>query len=153
MGSSSSGATAGPAELDLRPSPCWCVRVGDPLTDKDICSHKPPSPAIRALRALGLDHVTLSSGGVSFRPDSWSGHIDIDVDARVEPHEGGSSLTVITRFSATDEQTHERLLDAWPLVSPLVSGLVKRAARTAKHCAEGDHFEDAETVGEYATAA
>jgi hypothetical protein len=104
--------------------------------------------AIRAMRALGLaDHGTVTPGGLSWRPDGRSGHINVDVDVRVEPeHEDGSSLTIITRFSATDQPTHERLLDAWPLVNSLARELVERAARTVKEYAEEDHSENPQAI-------
>ena len=112
-------------------------------------------PAIRAMRALGLtDRVTLTPRGISWRPDRRSGRIHLAVDVRVAPdHEGGSSLTIITRCSATDERTHERLLDAWPVLGPLAATLVKRAAHTVKHLAEQDQFEPVGAIEDGAIAA
>jgi hypothetical protein len=94
--------------------------------------------AIRATHALGIaNHITLTRGGLSWRPHSGSGHIDVDVDAHVEPDvEDSSALTIITRFRASDDRTHERLLDAWPLVNSVARQLVQRGARTVKGYAE-----------------
>ena len=112
-------------------------------------------PAIRAVRALGIaDRVTLTSGRLSWRPDRDGGQIDAHVEVHVAPDcEDGSSLTIVTRFSATDERTHERLLDAWPVVGPLAATLVERAARTVKRCAEEDRSETVETFQDDALAA
>jgi hypothetical protein len=115
----------------------------------------PFGPAIRAMRALGLaERIAMTPNGMSWQPDGDGGRIDVRVDVRVGAGaEDGSSLTVVMRFSATDERTHERLLDAWPVVGSLAATLAKRAARTVKHHAESDEFEDAETTEAVAKAA
>ncbi len=112
-------------------------------------------PAIRAIRALGIaDRVTLTAGRLSWRPDRHSGQIDAHVDVHVAHDcEDGSSLTIVTRFSATDERAHERLLDAWPVLGPLAATLVERAARTIKRHAEEDRSETVETFHDDALAA
>src|SRR3954447_2624434 len=112
-------------------------------------------PAIRAMRALGLaDHVTITPAGIRWRPDRDSGHIDVQVDMRIgSGGEGDSSLTIITRFSATDERTHARLLDAWPVLGRLTATLVKRAADAVKHHAEEDRFEAPQMIDDEARAA
>ena len=108
----------------------------------------PFGPAIRAMRALGLaERIALTPYGMSWRPEGASGRIDVRVDVRVGGDiEDGSSLTVVMRFRATDESTHERLLEAWPVVGPLAATLSKRAARAVKHHAESEEFEHAEAV-------
>ena len=124
-------------------------------TQRALHELDPFAPAIRAMRALGLtDRVTLTAGGMRWQPDGDGGHIDCHVEARVagEP-EQGSSLTIVTRFSATDERTHERLLDAWPILGPLAATVAERAARAVKHQAEADRFEEIETSEERAMAA
>ena len=115
----------------------------------------PFGPAIRAIRALGLaERVALTPNGMSWRPEGASGRIDVRVDVRVSGQaEDGSTLTVVIRFRATDEATHERLLEAWPVVGPLAATLSKRAARTVKHHAESDDYEDGETTEAVARAA
>jgi hypothetical protein len=115
----------------------------------------PFGPAIRAMRALGLaERIAMTPNGMSWRPEGASGRIDVRVDVRVSGHaEDGSSLTVVLRFRATDERTHERLLESWPVVGPLAATLSKRAARTIKHHAESDEYEDGETTEEVARAA
>ena len=131
------------------------VAAGADATQRALHELDPFAPAIRALRALGLtDRVTLTPGGMRWQPDGDSGHIDCHVEARVagEP-EHGSALTIVTRFSATDERTHERLLDAWPILGPLTATLAERAARAVKHRAEADRFEEVETIEERAMAA
>jgi hypothetical protein len=107
-----------------------------------------PGAAIRAARALGLvDHIVLAPGGLSWRPDGSRGEIRVEIDVRIEPAiEHGSSLSITTRFSGTDELAHDALLDAWPLVNPLAGALVHRTARTVKHHAEDDRFEEAATL-------
>jgi hypothetical protein len=131
------------------------VAAGADTTRRALRQLDLSGPAIRAMRALGLtDRVTLTPGGLSWRPEGWSGQIDVSVDVRVEPdREDGSSLTIITRFSATDERTQERLLDAWPLLGSLAAELVRRAARTLKQYAEDDRFEEPEPIDEHARAA
>ena len=111
-------------------------------------------PAIRALRAVGLaDQVTHGPAEISWRPDPRSGRIHVAFDVRVAPDdEDGTSLTLVSRCSASDQPTHERLLDAWPILGPLTATLVKRAARAAKHHAEQDRFE-ASRIEEVAIAA
>jgi hypothetical protein len=108
----------------------------------------PFGPAIRAMRALGLaERIAMTPNGMSWRPDGADGRIDVQLDVRVGAGaEDGSSLTVVMRFSATDERTHERLLEAWPVVGSLAATLAKRAARAVKHHAEADEFEDAQTT-------
>ena len=115
----------------------------------------PFGPAIRAMRALGLaERVALTPNGMSWQPEGASGRIDVRVDVRVSGQaEDGSTLTVVIRFRATDEATHERLLEAWPVVGPLAATLSKRAARMVKHHAESDDYEDGETTAEVARAA
>ncbi len=115
----------------------------------------PFGPAIRVMRALGLaERVALTPSGMSWRPEGGTGRIDVRVDVRVSGQaEDGSTLTVVIRFRATDEGTHERLLEAWPVVGPLASTLSKRAARTVKHHAESDEYEDGETTEAVARAA
>jgi hypothetical protein len=115
----------------------------------------PFGPAIRAMRALGLaERIALTPNGMSWRPEGASGRIDVRVDVRVgDDVEDGSSLTVVMRFRASDDGTHERLLEAWPVVGPLAATLSKRAARTVKHHAESDEFEDAEPAAAVARAA
>jgi hypothetical protein len=107
----------------------------------------PFGPAIRAMRALGLaERIALTPNGMSWRPEGATGRIDVRVDVRVSGQaEDGSTLTVAIRFRATDEATHERLLEAWPVVNPLASSLAKRAARTVKHHAESDDYRDEAT--------
>jgi hypothetical protein len=102
-----------------------------------------------AIRALGLtDRFSLTASGLSWRPSAGSGRIDVAVDARVEPDlEASCWLTISTRFSATDEATRDRLLDAWPVVNPLARELVKRAARAVKESAEADRFERPVAIG------
>ena len=115
----------------------------------------PFGPAIRAMRALGLaERIALTPNGMSWQPEGASGRIDVRVDVRVSGQaEDGSTLTVVIRFRATDEATHERLLEAWPVVGPLAATLSKRAARTVKHHAESDEYEDEETSQEVRRAA
>jgi hypothetical protein len=115
----------------------------------------PFGPAIRAMRALGLaERIALTPNGMSWQPEGAGGRIDVRVDVRVSGQaEDGSTLTVVIRFRATDEATHERLLEAWPVVGPLAATLSKRAARTVKHHAENDDYEDGETTAEVARAA
>jgi hypothetical protein len=97
----------------------------------------PFAPATAALHALGLaDHVTRTATGIRWRPDGSGGHIDVDADVRVDDE----CLTIVTRFSASDDATHERLLRAWPVVGPLAATLVKRAANAVKHRAEDDEW-------------
>jgi len=111
----------------------------------------PFGPAIRAMRALGLaERIALTPNGMSWQPEGAGGRIDVRVDVRVSGQaEDGSTLTVVIRFRATDE----RLLEAWPVVGPLAATLSKRAARTVKHHAENDDYEDGETTAEVARAA
>jgi hypothetical protein len=113
------------------------------------------APAIRALRALGLtDRVTRTPGGLVLRTERASGQIDIQVRARIAPEaEDASCLTLTTRFSATDKGTHERLLDAWPIVGPLADSLVKRAARAVQSRARVDPLDDDGGSEAYARAA
>jgi hypothetical protein len=108
----------------------------------------PFGPAIRAMRALGLaERIALTSNGMSWRPEGASGRIDVRVDVRVSGQaEDGSTLTVVIRFRATDQATHERLLEAWPVVGPLAATLSKRAARTVKHHAESADDETSQEV-------
>jgi hypothetical protein len=114
----------------------------------------PFGPAIRAMRALGLaERVALTPNGMSWRPEGAGGRIDVRVEVRVNGHEDGSTLTLAIRFRATDAATHERLLEAWPVVGPLAATLSKRAARTVKHHAESDDYPDAETTEAVARAA
>ncbi len=103
------------------------------------------APALRGLEELGLgDRVALRPSGLSWRQGNWRGEIEVDVDIRVEPtSEDSSSLSITTRFSATDEDARVRLLDAWALVGPVASTLADRAARTVKEYAERDTFENA----------
>lgn len=111
-------------------------------TQRALQELDPFAPAIVAIRALGLaDHFTSTSTGM--RLDADGGHIDIEAELRVgRNEEDGSTLTVIARFSASDERAHERLLEAWPVIGPLSASLVKRAARAVKHRAEDDRFEE-----------
>jgi hypothetical protein len=113
------------------------------------------APAIRALGALGLtDRVTRTRGGLVWQTDGSAGRIDIQVGARIAPEaEDACSLTITTRFSATDEATHERLLDAWPVVGPLADTLVKRAARAVQSHAPVDRVDDDGAIEAYARAA
>jgi len=115
----------------------------------------PFGPAIRAMRALGLaERIALTPNGMSWQPEGASGRIDVRVDVRVSGQaEDGSTLTVVIRFRATDEATHERLLEAWPVVGPLAATLSKRAARTVKHHAESDEYADEQTSQEVRRAA
>jgi len=113
------------------------------------------APAIRAARALGLDdRVTATAHGLRWRPDGPAGgHIELRVDVDVEPEdEDGAWLTIVTRFNASDAPTHERLLDAWPVLGPLAAKLVERAARTVQHHADDDRFDEAGPI-EHARAA
>jgi hypothetical protein len=113
------------------------------------------APAIRALGALGLtDCVTRTSDGLVWRTEGSRGQIDVQVRARVVPEaEDACALTLTTRFSAADKPTHERLLDAWPLVGPLAETLVKRAARTVQSHARSDRFDETTAIDAYARAA
>ena len=115
----------------------------------------PFGPAIRAMRALGLaERVALTPSGMSWQPEGASGRVDVRVDVRVSGQaEDGSTLTVVIRFRATDQASHERLLEAWPVVGPLAANLSKRAARTVKHHAESDDYADEETTTEFRRAA
>jgi hypothetical protein len=115
----------------------------------------PFGPAIRATRALGLaERLALTPSGMSWRPEGASGRIDVRVDVRVSGQaEDGSTLTVVIRFRASDQATHERLLEAWPVVGPLAANLSKRAARTIKHHAESDEYADEEASQEVRRAA
>jgi hypothetical protein len=112
------------------------------MTQRALRELDPFAPAIVAIRALGLaDRVTSTAGGMRWHFDE--GHIEIEAELRVgQDEEDGSTLTVIARFSASDERTHERLLEAWPVIGPLAASLVKRAARAIKHRAEDDRFEE-----------
>lgn len=115
----------------------------------------PFGPAIRAMRALGLaERIALTPNGMSWQPEGATGRIDVRVDVRVTGQaEDGSTLTVVIRFRATDDATHERLLEAWPVVGPLAGTISKRAARTVKHHAESDEYADEETSQEVRRAA
>ena len=130
-----------------------CVAADADTTRRALDQLELFTPALRALRGLGLsDRVTLIPGGLSWRTDD--GNIDVAVDVRVAPeHEGRSSLTIVTRCTASDERTHQRLLDAWPVLGPLAATLVKRAARAVKDHAEHDRFDTAQTIEEDAIAA
>ena len=111
-------------------------------------------PATRALRAMGMaDRLARRPGGLTWRPEGMSGHVDVDIDVRVEPAEEGSHLSIITRFSATDAITYSRLLDAWPLVRPLADHLTRRAARSVRDHAEDDRFAEPEPTARRALAA
>jgi len=112
------------------------------------------APAIRALSALGLTGVRRTNGGLVCQPHGSTGQIDIQFDARIAPEaEDTCSLTITTRFSATDTATHERLLDAWPVVGPLAETLVKRAARAVQSHAPADRLDDDGAIEAYARAA
>jgi hypothetical protein len=113
------------------------------------------APAMRALAALGLaDRVTRTSRGLAWRTDGSTGQIDVQVRARVVPEaEDACALTLTTRFSAADKPTHERLLDAWPLVGPLAETLVKRAARTVQSHARADRSAADAGIDAYPRAA
>ena len=115
----------------------------------------PFGPSIRAMRALGLaERIALTPDGMSWQPEGASGRIDVRVDVRVTGQaEDGSTLTVVIRFRATDDATHERLLEAWPVVGPLAATISKRAARTVKHHAESDEYADEQTSQEVRRAA
>jgi hypothetical protein len=107
------------------------------------------APALRALTELGLrDRVTLRPGGMTWHQHGDRQPIELDVDIAVEPRdEDGSLLSIITRFSAADDNARLQVFDAWALVGPLASNLAERAARTVKDYAERDSF-DSEAVAD-----
>ena len=91
--------------------------------------------ARRALSALVLDDRIRLDGdvltwrmGASYVRASW--------ELQVADADDSSRLTVITRLSAGDSEARARLLDAWPMLGPLVAAWACRAARTVKRLAE-----------------
>jgi hypothetical protein len=65
------------------------------------------------------------------------GHVKVRWEVQVRAAgDGGSFLSIATRFTATDDDSRERLLDAWGLVGPLSQTIARRAARTVKARAE-----------------
>ena len=114
------------------------VDASPQLTERALSSAPLAGPALRALRELGLeDRVEHRPQGLRWSHPGTNGavEVDVDIDATADG-EGGSWLTIKTRFSATDEDARVRLLDAWALVGPLASSLADRAARTIRERAE-----------------
>jgi hypothetical protein len=71
--------------------------------------------------------------------DSFSapGHVKVRWDVEVTTSGGDSALlSIVSRFTATDERSRERLLDAWGVVGALSRALVERAAHAVKSYAE-----------------
>ena len=112
------------------------------------------APAIRALRALGLDdRVRLRPGALRFGVPGSSGHVDVSVAVAIDAASKDSCvLTIVTVFRATDDRARARLLDAWPIIDPLARNLAQRAARTVKEYAESDQIDAAAFGRLYADA-
>lgn len=118
------------------------------LTEQAVGGAQLAGPALRALRELGLeDRVALRPRGLRWSHPGTNGAVEVDVhiDAAADG-EGGTWLTITTRFSATDEDARVRLLDAWALIGPLASSLAHRAARTIRERAERHDLDDAASV-------
>jgi hypothetical protein len=65
------------------------------------------------------------------------GHVKVRWEVQVRAAaDGGSFLSIATRFTATDDDSRARLLDAWGLVGPISRNLARRAARTVQARAE-----------------
>ena len=62
------------------------------------------APVMRALHAMGVgDRVAVGSSGLSWRLQHSDGHVEVDVDVRVEPASHDSCfLSITTGFRATD---------------------------------------------------
>jgi hypothetical protein len=94
-------------------------------------------------RSLRLDYVAAEQYVLEGRPaDAFEafgrpGHVKVRWEVQVRPAgDGGSFLSIATRFTATDDDSRARLLDAWGIVGPLSRSLARRAARTVQARAE-----------------
>jgi len=91
-------------------------------------------PARRALSALALDGVRLDGETLTWR--MGASYVRAGWELHVADADEVSRLTVVTRLSAGDAEARARLLDAWPLLGPLIDAWARRAARTVKGLAE-----------------
>jgi hypothetical protein len=145
----------GPRDRDITNTTAVPVAASAHATRRAVQRLELAAPAIRALRALGLDdRVVRRPGGLRFGVAGSPGHVDVSVNVAIAAtSEDSCVLTITTAFRATDDQARVRLLDAWAIIGPLASHLANRAAHTVKEYAESDEVEADPLSSQHAEAA
>jgi hypothetical protein len=64
------------------------------------------------------------------------GYIKVSWEIDVSPSERGALLSLVGRFSATDDRSWRHLLEAWELLGVVADAVMRHAARTVKAYAE-----------------
>jgi hypothetical protein len=90
------------------------------------------APLTRAVRALDATGRMALAQESCHRP----GYIRVGWEIDMSPSERGALLSIVSRFSATDDRPWRRLLQAWEPLGVIADAVVRHAARTVKTYAE-----------------
>ena len=140
-----------PAEPDV--SERFARTVDAPLATVEVAAARLEliGPLVNGLIAIGLgDHiVTPCSNGLVWRFDpSAQGRVRLAWSVAAEAETDDASLVTLgIRVSASDDNSRERLLEAWPVLGPIMELHAHRILRSVEAMAEEseeDPFDDSE---------
>jgi hypothetical protein len=140
-----------PAEPDV--SERFARTVDAPLATVEAAAARLEliGPLVNGLIAIGLgDHiVTPCSNGLVWRFDpSAQGRVRLAWSVAAEAETDDASLVTLgIRVSASDDSSRERLLEAWPVLGPIMELHAHRILRSVEAMAEEseeDPFDDSE---------
>jgi hypothetical protein len=143
-------------EFDVSGTQVVLVDADPPIVRAALDLHRPAIPPLGLGERLALAPALLETrghervygliwrlaAGPAALPSSFDGfarpgHVKVVWDVQVEAGgESGAVLASTMRFTATDDQAREHLLDAWGLVGAVSTALTKRALTRVKRRAE-----------------
>ncbi len=127
-------------EPDLSECYARTVEASSPAVEAAAANQDLVGPLVEGLLALGVAQhiVTPCPNGLIWRFDAGApGRIRLAWAVSVEPETDDASLvTFSVRATASDAASRERLLDAWPVIGPIVEHHAHRILRSIEALAD-----------------